>query len=141
MATSGPVSPPPHVTVHFIGNDTRPKEDDTRAAQLPLPGPSLDVGSPLCSGCTGARGVPSVQNIVLQGQAKRSPWAAAHCGPPEAPGPDVPFSPPCPRHHQPPDTKEKNVMGKPATRQQNKPFLMATKLAECQLLFLCAGSL
>lgn len=31
-------------------------------------------------------------------------------------------------------------MEKPATRQQNKPFLMATKLAECQLELLCAES-
>ena len=28
-------------------------------------------------------------------------------------------------------------MEKPAMRQQNKPFLMATKLAECQLVTLC----
>lgn len=28
-------------------------------------------------------------------------------------------------------------MGKPAMRQQNNPFLMATKLAECQLVTLC----
>lgn len=40
-------------------------------------------------------------------------------------------SPPCPRRHQPPKNTKKHVKGKLAIRQQNKPFLMATELAEC----------
>ena len=47
----------------------------------------------------------------------------------------LPLPPPPPEN-----TKEKKGMEKPAMRQQNKPFLMATKLAECQLELLCAES-
>lgn len=103
------------------------------------PAPSPDVRSP----DTGALGVRSLKTPTPQSQAERSTSTASPAAGVPGPGTQAPRCPsplPALATAHPQNTKEKNVTEKPATRQQNKPLLMATKLAERQPQLLCAES-